>query len=352
MTMGNGARTKPKGLVSIQVQLTATTSITVYAWLMPSGPFDFIMGSDVLLKHKANIDYANHVLWLQVGEVSLTLPFYLGPELKHEATKPLFATTTILIPAKHHALVPVNISRRENAPEGQWGTVSNLDDGQDYLLPAHSFVTHRHQNWVQVPNMSNEPITIHRGKAIATFHRQDKDTYEFRDVNLDEIHNEITHASAAAQRSNTEPTTVSLFAGLEYLDKIKIDDDHIKRLDDSQHNKLKKLILEFHILWDRESKVTSAATNVECDIELTEPADPAKIRARRGKYNPAVRKGMQEHVTKLKDRDIIRDSCRPIRAQCSLCRNKEAVPGLSLTSELSIRSSNATVTHSRVWTTP
>jgi hypothetical protein len=102
--MANGARTKPKGLVSIQVQLTAATSIIVYAWLMPAGPFDFIMGSDVLLKHKANIDYASHVLRLQVGGASVTLPFYLAPELKHEAAKPLFATTTIHIPAKHHAL--------------------------------------------------------------------------------------------------------------------------------------------------------------------------------------------------------------------------------------------------------
>jgi hypothetical protein len=264
----------------------------------PSGPFDFIMGSDVLLKHKANIDCANHVLRLQVGEASVTLPFYLTPELKHEAVKPLLATTTIHIPAKHHGLVPVNLSRRENVPEGQWGTVANLDDTQDYLLPAHSFIGHRHQNWVQVANMSNEPITIHRGKAITTFHRQDKDDYEFRDVNLDEIHSESTQAAAAVQRSNTEPDAASLFAGLKYLDKIKIDDDHIKRLDDSQLHKLKKLILEFHILWDRESKVTSAVTNVECDIELTEPADPAKIRGRRGKYNPVARKEMQEHFKK------------------------------------------------------
>jgi hypothetical protein len=51
-------------------------------------------------------------------------------------------------------------------------------------------------------------------------------------------------------------------------------------------------MLEFHILWDRDSKVTSGTTNVECDMELTEVAYIAIIHASRGKYNPASRKEM------------------------------------------------------------
>jgi hypothetical protein len=34
MTMTNGTRTKPKEFMSIQVQLTTATSITIYAWLI------------------------------------------------------------------------------------------------------------------------------------------------------------------------------------------------------------------------------------------------------------------------------------------------------------------------------
>jgi dUTPase len=64
-------------------------------------------------------------------------------------------------------------------------------------VPAHSFVVHRHQNWLQVANMSNESITIHHGKAIAAFHRQDAEVYEFRDVSLDEMHNESRRSAAA-----------------------------------------------------------------------------------------------------------------------------------------------------------
>jgi hypothetical protein len=124
LTMADGTRTRPKGLVQVQIQLTDAIAITAYAWLMPSGPFDFIMGSDVLTKHAATIDYGDHVLRLRVNNVPVTLPFDLAPELQHEAAKPVYATTTITIPAKHHALVPVNLSRRAKVPEGQWGTIN------------------------------------------------------------------------------------------------------------------------------------------------------------------------------------------------------------------------------------
>jgi hypothetical protein len=121
LTMADGTRTRPKGLVQLQIQLTPSTSITAFAWLMPAGPFDFIMGSDVLTKYAGKIDYGEHVLRLQVNATAISLPFNLAPELQHEAARPVFATTTITIPAKHHALVPVNLALRERVPEGQWG---------------------------------------------------------------------------------------------------------------------------------------------------------------------------------------------------------------------------------------
>jgi hypothetical protein len=119
----------------------------------------------------------------------------------------------------------------------------------------------------------------------------------------------ITKAGAAQPPS--EADAASLFADLQYLDLISIDDPEAKRLSDTELHRLKKLILEFHILWDRDALVTPAATTVECDIELTEPALPSMIRARRGKYNPAARTEIAQHVKSLKDKGIIRDSCSP-----------------------------------------
>jgi hypothetical protein len=80
LTMANGARTQPKGLVHLQVHLTHAIFISVFAWVLASGPFDFIMGSEVLTRYAANIDYGNHILRLRVRDTEVVLPFELAPE--------------------------------------------------------------------------------------------------------------------------------------------------------------------------------------------------------------------------------------------------------------------------------
>ena len=90
----------------------------MYAWEMDKGPYDVIVGSAAFADLKAVIDYdAQHVA-VRVGEARVTVPFGISMEERAEAATAMYATETVMIPANHQGVVPINASSSTGVSEG------------------------------------------------------------------------------------------------------------------------------------------------------------------------------------------------------------------------------------------
>ena len=138
-----------------------------------SDPYEFILGSQTLNDYGGIVDYRHLKLRLKIGGVEQKSFFTIAPNPGFEAASPLFASETVSIPARSTISVPINTSSRTNLIDGQWGTTSNITSAE-IIVAKHAFPIHRHQNWLQLSNLSDFPVVVRRGKAVAAFHRKTK----------------------------------------------------------------------------------------------------------------------------------------------------------------------------------
>jgi hypothetical protein len=199
--MADGKRVKPLDLVELYVHLTPSVTIPIFRWVMASGPYDFILGTNTLCVHCGIIDYLLTELRLIVKDAETMLPFNVVNNPGHEDTLPLFVTSTVLVPPWIVILVPVNPSSRTSLVDGQqWSTSANVAYAK-VLVPNHVFPLYHHQNWVQVANMSDENVLVRRGRAVAAFHHHDRDlyTHEKRDLDVLSREGELAATDAAPE---------------------------------------------------------------------------------------------------------------------------------------------------------
>ena len=318
-TLADGTRSKPMGLVKVRLHLNEQTSFVTTAWVIPEGPYPFILGSDTMKKHKALIDYDTMRFRMRVDEKDVFTPFHCNYGSRDEAPVPLFATESVVIPPKHHVLVPVNSSNTSyDRFQGNWGLVSNMMEG-DFNVSWGSVVNSvmvakmympllKHQNWVQVANITDLPMEVPRGKAIACFHRQDKNSVSMVSCDLDTDDRSLVPESptmeSPGQGINGEGASYKDFP---HVQDITIGDDR-RPLEDDELSRLKQLVLQYHFLWDKDLKKTPAVHGTVCDIELT---GTPKIGRKGYSVNPEARRQVAEEVRKQKELGVIQDSCSP-----------------------------------------
>ena len=300
--LADGSRQKPIGLVEMTLHLDATHSMRLFAWVMEDGPYDIILGSQLFKEKEGAICYSTMTISIKLKGERVKIDFIGNEEIRQEAAAALYATEDIYVPPKHHVLVPVNPSSRTTLQKGTWGLVSNTSADVDFMVAKMCFPLWTNNIWVQISNLSPEPIVIRRAQQVAWFHRQDKSAYHHvAGCSLDELDVVATSKVNEAIDIDTE------WASRDYLQPITIDTS-AESLDNAQLRKLKGLILGYHELWDKDATKTPKAHGVTCDIELT---DVPRMRARRNNTNPNARKEVAKLVQEQLDQDIIQNSCSP-----------------------------------------
>jgi hypothetical protein len=278
---------------------------------MSNGPTDLIIGSESLREHRALINYETLQVRYMVEDLPVYVPFQ-GSTSNHEeeAAVSLYASKAISIPAGKQMMIPVNASIRTPVAQDTWGLVANSGEEVDFIVAKMHMPLCRHQNWVQVTNLAATAITVNRGTRVARFHRHDKDSFNIIiQCDLDTLDAQVTAATKIGSTSQTESpaTTDKAFVAQPHLTDIGLGDT----LESSELTKLKRKILQYHHLWDRDQTKHPAAHGVECTITLD--ADPSTLRSTRRHKNssPVQRQAIAKAVAEQKAAGIIQDSCSP-----------------------------------------
>jgi len=301
--LANGKHTKPIGLAKIAVYVTPSHPLNIIAWVMNDGPADVIVGSESLRQYKCILNYETLQARYVINNDQVYVPFRSSSVHMHEAAVALFATEDILLPPKHHGIVPVNASLRSQVQQLTWGEIRNTGKENLFISAKMTSKLIRHQTWIQMSNLTDAPLLIRRGKHVANFHRQDRDYYREVHCDLDEMYTAST-AAAAATTPEARPAAYSSFA---HLNAINLGRGN-SVLTAKELTRLKALIVKYHYLWDTHTTKQPAAHGVECTISLT---GTPTMRARHRNVAPNARQKIAEIVKEKKDKGIIQESCSP-----------------------------------------
>ena len=181
----------------------------------------------------------------------------------------------------------------------------------------------RGDNWVQVANMTVEPIMIRRGTPLADFHRQDESAFDVIDIDLDGVDvdtptdADTTCSASAVPAAQPSPEETEARKGQlrQHLDKVfsetKLKEvtfgDELVR--GKHFDEVRSLMDEYAHLWDKPSfDGATADHDTTCKIVLE---GTPNFRARVRSVNPTVRKQIADEVESQRKMGIIEPSSSP-----------------------------------------
>ena len=334
LTMANGVVTTPERMVRVEVGVGDTAYSTDF-WVMPTGAYDIIIGSDFLHDNKGDVMYSERVVRMRTRTGHVDCPFE-SPDQRsapaaaaYEAAAPMYATDNIVVRAGRQHFVPVATSKHSHVPDHTWGFVETSRSMLACSLVCAKGVTTlaRTGNWVQIYNPGVENLVIRRGKHIADFHRQDKQMWEVKkwDIDVEDRVANFETPDWAADVSQPDLAAASTDAPEMDADWNKVENafaDPESKLheitfgasvteDEASLKQLKRLIYRFKHLWDKSDFSETGPTakhDTTCTIDL-DGAFTGKPRVRG--VTPAVREAIKEQVLSDRKAGVIEPSASP-----------------------------------------
>ena len=331
-TLADGSYTRPLRLVRLAFTIGGVRFGHDF-WVMKGGPSDVILGSDFLGARGGTIDYGARCVSLVDDEgLNVSSPFVSGaaPEvsptcsMQGEAAAPLYARETVTLLPGHQHFVPVATSRRCHVPDGSWGIVLTSASNSRFICARGVTTLERQANWVQLFNVTDQPVVVRAGQHVADFHRQDKGMFDVHDWDLD-----VEERVSAALREQDAHTAVPAAASTESAPVGSSESDIDRAFTDPESRlheitfgaevesdpealrSARQLIYRYRHLWDKPNFAgggSGASHDVTCDIELE---GTFKSKARVRSVSPAIRDTIAKEVAAQRQAGIIEPSASP-----------------------------------------
>ena len=328
-TLADGTCSSPSGLARLFFGIGGARFGHDF-WVMQGGPTDVILGSDFLGEHGGRLDYATREVSLLVeGKRRVTLPFDSGGGLSAsstawcEAAAPLYARETVTLRPMHHHFVPVATSKCCHVDDGAWGVVLASPTSSRFVCARGVATLARGSNWVQLCNVTNEPVVVRAGAHVADFHRQDRGMFDIREWDLD-VEERVTAALRAERCRRVAPVAAATSSHpctgdddverafsdpASRLSEITFGEEVVS--DPAALRGARSLIYRYKHLWnapDFRGGEGAAKHDVTCSIELEAPfTSKARVRS----VSPTVRDTIAKEVAAQRDAGIIEPSASP-----------------------------------------
>ena len=327
-TLADGRHSSPSGLVGLSFDLGGVRFRHDF-WIMDDGPTEVILGSDFLGGCEGVIDYAKGSIGLTAKDRRrVSLPFAASGELPAssaawcEAAAPLYARETVTLRPGHQHFVPVATSRCCHVEDGTWGIVLPSPATPRFVCARGVTTLARGSNWVQLCNVTSEPVVVRAGRHVADFHRQDKGMFDIREWDLD-VEDRVAAASRAVRDGCVAPVAAAAASHSSSDDGIsKAFSDPASRLHEITFGEeitsdpeallsAQSLIYRYRHLWDKpdfKGSGSVAKHDVRCSIELEAPF---KSKARVRSVSPTIRETIAKEVAAQREAGIIEPSASP-----------------------------------------
>jgi hypothetical protein len=202
--VANGNRCTAKETISVPLGLGEETSEPVEFLIIRDLPFDFILGTPILQKWNANLDFARKTLTLTPGprakQIQAQWTMWQGQHWRRPIT--LVAQETSTIPPLTQYIIGISELLEEHFQgyhdSSRSGLVTPIRNPEVLTRKfTVAYVYGENITKLLVANLTNEPIIIKKGTPVAEYHLRNKDQWELRSHT--HTHADPQHAPAQAE---------------------------------------------------------------------------------------------------------------------------------------------------------
>ena len=284
LALANNSTCSVIGKVRVPVRFGAGAYLRTSFYVLPESPYDVIFGSHFFKRQEAQIGYGQEpVFSLNVGGTRVH-NLYTNKSAGDRPTEVsmLRAAANVVIPARTEMNIPVLFDEASRCLESRrdgdvWGIVSDAENHAVKVARGITCVlgegvdTHYH---CRVLNASTHPVTVKSAKPLATFQPLAE---RYHVLDGEEWEKEAAPVCLARPVDSVEIDADKEWAQHPHLSDIDLSSAR-QNLDQGQFDRLRRLILQHHTLFDTRPKEPPEHAD-ECSFDLKPGKDfHAKMR--------------------------------------------------------------------------
>lgn len=308
LSMADGHIAEPMGTAEVTVYWENGHHMPVEFLVVHESPADVMFGSHFMHAYAAEIDYAALTISLQLGPSTIDLPFQQVRKGTYDDIAAMHATHPVMVPPHTEMNVQLRFAATRRNMQDSWGLVTGADKHpvavQRGLTCAFGGMR-RDKHYCRVLNASSEPRMISSTEPLAWFRPIDLQDYVIA-VEGDEGDDQRDAAPAA--------TGIPIVLDSKDLDVEWSKTPHLQDVDlthaketmnEHHYNRLRRLILDHHDLWDTRPKEPPAEAEV-CEFRVHDKSTPWSARTR--PMNPQSRLQLRQLLGEQLAKRIIEPS--------------------------------------------